>query len=63
MLKILGCTYSVSYALSIAYAIWRGDFDFSKIPRLAQGLTQPPIQTLTRAPSSGLKRPGRDADH
>jgi hypothetical protein len=38
-------------------------FFFSKSSRPALGSTQPPIQCVPRAVSSGVKRPGREADH
>jgi hypothetical protein len=31
--------------------------------RPALGPTQPPVQWVPEAPSSGVKRPGREADH
>jgi hypothetical protein len=33
------------------------------VPRTALGPTQHPIQWVPRAPSLGVKRPGRQADH
>jgi hypothetical protein len=38
-------------------------FLFTTTSRTALGPTQPPIQWVTGAPSTGVKRPGRDADH
>jgi hypothetical protein len=39
------------------------NFLFSALSRLALGLTQPPIQWVPGAISSGVKRPGLEADN
>jgi hypothetical protein len=39
------------------------NFLFSKSSRPALGFTQPPIQWVPGALSSGLKQPGREAEH
>jgi hypothetical protein len=39
------------------------NFHFSMSSKQTLGLTQPPIQSLPGALSSGVKRPGREADH
>jgi hypothetical protein len=39
------------------------DFSLSKTSRPALGPTQPPIQQVPRALSSGIKRPGCEANH
>jgi hypothetical protein len=38
-------------------------FRFSATSRQVLGSTQPPIQWVPGAPSPGVKRPGREADH
>jgi hypothetical protein len=42
---------------------WGKNFLFSTASRPAVGPTQPPIQWLPGALSTGIKRPGREADH
>jgi hypothetical protein len=38
-------------------------FLYATTSRKALGLTQPPIQWISRVLSSAVKRPGREADH
>jgi hypothetical protein len=40
-----------------------GIFLFTIASRTVLGPTHPPIQWVSRAPSLGVKRPGREADH
>jgi len=41
----------------------QGNFLFATASRSALGLTQPPIQWVPGAPSSGVKPPGLETDH
>jgi hypothetical protein len=48
---------------SIRLPVGVGNFFFTTASRTALGPTQPPIQWVPGALSTGVKRPGREADH
>jgi hypothetical protein len=53
MIRVLG--FDSQWGLEI--------FLFTTVSRMALGCAQPPIQWVLGAPSLGVKRPGREADH
>jgi hypothetical protein len=47
----------------IRFPVGKGHFSFTTTYRPALGSTQPPIQSVPGNLSTGVKRPGREADH
>jgi hypothetical protein len=47
----------------VRFPAWVKDLLFSTASRPTLGPTQPPIQWAPGAVSTGVKRPGREADH
>ena len=46
----------------VLFPVWL-EFCFTKMYKLSLGLTQPPVQWLSRAFPPGVKRPRREAYH